>query len=255
MKRNLKINHFIKNNSSTILTVVGSIGVGITAIMAARDTAKAIKRLEKEHWSYEEGKHYYHKDIPMMRKIKTAGPCYIPTILSGVSTILCICGANKINRNIQKSLTSAYILLDQSLQEYKHSVKETCGEDGEIKAIGNLIDKKLEEPDKTEPDDVIFDFYSLQFFYSDIGIMPDIEKTINDIFQTKGYISLKEVHTLLGEETHGTDSLLGWSIGAGEVYGYNKIELDIRELKREDGSKYFVLDFMSPPSDDYMYYV
>lgn len=40
-------NTFLKRHSSTILTVMGAIGVGTTAVIAVKDTPKALKILDK----------------------------------------------------------------------------------------------------------------------------------------------------------------------------------------------------------------
>lgn len=254
MKKQFNINKFLKNNSPTLLTVIGSIGVGITAIMAAKDTVKAVKRLEKEHWYYENGKNYYVKNIPMKTRIKVAGPCYIPTIITAASTIFCICGANRLNKNVQKSLTSAYILLDQSYKEYRNSVKEVYGEDGELSIAQNIANKKAEETHPTEQDDdAFFDFYSLQFFNSDLSTVRAAEKTANEILHTQGYISLRDVYSLMGESSTKADDLSGWSIGAGRAYDYDSIKIDIQESFKNDGSKYYILDFVNGPTEDYLY--
>lgn len=252
MKKHLNINNFLKSNSPTILTVIGSIGVGITAIMAAKDTVKAVKRLEKEHWYYENGKNYYVKNIPMKTRMKVAGPCYIPTIISGVSTILCICGANHLNKNVQKSLTSAYILMDQSFKEYRNTVKETYGEDSDMNIVQNIVDKKAEETHPSEEDEVFFDFYSLQFFHSDLASVHEAEKIANEVLQTQGYISLRDVHSLMGENVTNTDDVLGWSKMAGKLYDYDSIQIDVQECFKEDGTKYYILDFVDGPTADYM---
>lgn len=247
MKINFK--NFLKNNSSTILTVLGSIGVGITAIMSARDTVKAVKRID-EYQLVELGCVASKKE-----KIKLAAPCYIPTIISGVSTILCICGANKINKNVQKSLAGAYILLDKSFKEYRNTVRDTYGEDGEMNVVKSISTKKVEEVSPVPATDeyVFFDFYSLQFFKSSIEKIYLAEKEANRILQTNGYVSLETVHSLIGEEVLSTDDLLGWSIGAGRVYGYDRIEFETTKMFKEDGSVYYIIDHLGEPSNDYMY--
>lgn len=245
MKKHLKFNDFFKHNSPTILTVVGCVGVGVTAVMAARDTVKAVKRI-----NYERG--YQLKEFNTKEKIKIAAPCYIPTVLSGLSTMLCICGANKLNKNMQKSLTSAYILLDQSYKEYKNSVKDVFGEEGETHVIENIVDKRIEKMDINEGD-IFFDFFSLQFFNSSLPRMYEAERAANEILQSHGYISLKTVYSLIGEDIIGTDDLLGWSLGAGKAYGYDRITLNTQEMTREDGSKYYVLDFGDAPTEDYLH--
>lgn len=249
MNKRLKVNNFIKNNSPTILTVIGSIGVSITAVMSARDTVKAIKRINKRET--ENSCSYGTKE-----KIKIAAPCYIPTALSAVSTILCICGANKLNKNMQKSLTSAYILLDQSYREYKKSVKEVYGKEGEEKVIECTANRKAEESTLTElnKDDVFFDNFSLQFFTSSLSAVREAEKQANEILHNQGYISLRMVYSLLGEDLLGTDNLLGWSLGAGRVYDYENIELEVTCIPREDGKVRYILDFVNSPTEDYLYF-
>lgn len=243
----LKISNFFKNNSSTILTVVGSIGVGVTAIMSARDTIKAHKRIQ-----YERG--YQNKEFNTKEKIKIAAPCYIPTVISGISTILCICGANKINKDIQKSLTGAYLLLDQSYKEYRKSVKEVHGEDGELNVVKNIVNKKAEESHITKEDDVdvFFDFFGLQFFYSRLSTVYEAEKAANELLRTYGYVSMKTVCALFGEDVVATDNLLGWSLAAGREYGYDSIELEVTRMPREDGSEFYIIDFVNRPTEDYL---
>lgn len=247
MKKHPKINNFFKNNSSTLLTIVGSIGVVVTAVMSARDTIKATKRI-----NYQRG--YQMKEFNTKEKIKIAAPCYIPTVLSGVSTILCISAANKLNKNMQKSLASAYILLDQSYKEYRKSVKEVFGEEGGRTVIENMADDKLEKtPVTKQPNtDIFFDYFSLQFFNSTLETVIAAEKAANEMLQSQGYVSLRTIYSLLGEPVLGSDNLLGWSIGAGELYGYENIEIETTLMKREDGTQYYVIDFNCEPTEDYL---
>lgn len=250
MKQN-NIDKFLKKNSSTILTIVGAVGVGITALMSARDTIKMTKRLERESESK-------HRPLYTKEKIKVAAPCYIPTIITGVSTILCICGANKLNKDVQKSLTSAYVLLDQSYKEYKNSVKEIYGAEGNTKVVSNIARKHIEELDTSEQHDgdLFFDFFNLHYFHSTLDNVIEAEKAANEMLQMYGYVSLQTLYSLIGEETshdmHGYDDSLGWSINAGQLYGYDRIKLDISKTTTTDGFEFYILDFADAPSDDYL---
>lgn len=250
MKNQLKINRFLKNNSPTILTVVGSIGVVVTAVMSARDTLKAKKRIDYE-------RDYQDKEFDAKEKIKIAAPCYVPTIISGVSTVLCIYGANKLSRNVQKSLTSAYMLLDQSYKEYRKSVKEVYGEDGEKEVVKNVSSRQAEKSNEIDLNstNTFFDFFSLQFFESDLQTILDAEKAANELLQKYGYVSLKTVYSLINEEILETDDLLGWSLSAGREYGYDHIEITVIQNTTEDGSKYNIIDFANGPTEDYLSYM
>lgn len=250
MKIKPKINNFFKNNSSTILTVIGSVGVVVTAVMSARDTVKAVKRI-----NYQRG--YQDKEFNTKEKIKIAAPCYIPTVLSGVSTILCVCSANKINKNMQKSLTSAYILLDQSYKEYRNSVKKVFGEEGQSDVVKVMSAEHIDEDNLPVQDgkDKFFDYFSLQIFESSLSRVLEAERAANEMLKGQGYVSLRTLYSLMGQPVLGTDNLLGWSIGAGEEYGYDKVEIETTLMKREDGSIYYILDLASEPTADYLYFL
>lgn len=247
------MNKFIKNNPSTILTVIGSIGVGVTAIMSARDTFRAIKRMD-----YDENGEYCKRS--KKEKIKLAAPCYIPTVLTGAATILCICGANKLNKNVQKSLTGAYMLLDRSYKEYRQSVRDVYGNDGELEVVKKVADKQTNLTDEIvineDEESVFFDFFNLRYFKSKLSTIRDVEQAANEILQKQGYISVRTLNGLLGEDVIDSwhaDELVGWSLAAGQVYGYNRIEFKIDKVAGKDGSEYYVLDYMDGPTEDYLH--
>lgn len=247
------MNKFVKNNSSTILTVVGSIGVGITAVMSARDTFRAIKRMD-----YDENGEYCKRS--KKEKIKLAAPCYIPTVLTGVATIACVCGANKLNKNAQKSLAGAYMLLDRSYKEYRQSVKDVYGDEGELEVVKNVANKKAEETGvelvNEDEEAVFFDFFNLKYFKSKLSVIREVEKAANEVMQKRGAISMRDVSLMIGEgiiDPCGADALLGWSINAGKVYGYDHIEFKIDKATDKDGGEYYVLDYMDGPTEDYRY--
>ena len=240
-----------KINSPTILTVVGSIGVGVTAVMAVRDTVKAMKRIEDESNSIFTPVGL----IPLTKKekFKIAAPCYIPTIISGVSTILCICGANKMNKDIQQALTGAYVMLDQSFKEYRNAVKKVYSEEGERKVASELANKEIKLIDENA-EDLFFDFYSLRFFNASLSIIREAEQKANEILKTQGCISLRTVYALINEDLVDPcvlDDSIGWSIAAGKMYGYDNIEIKVEQTMADDGQKYYIIDFMDGPTEDY----
>ena len=242
-----------KINSPTILTVVGSIGVGITAVMAARDTVKAMNKIEDEECR----KFTPVGLVPLTKKekFKIAAPCYIPTLISGVSTILCICGANKMNKDIQQALTGAYVLLDQSYKEYRNAVKEVYTEDGERKVAKELASRGIDSINE-DADDLFFDFYSLRFFDSKLSTIREAEEKANEILKSQGSISLRTVYSLIGEDLIdpcGLDDSLGWSVTAGKMYGYDRIEIKVEQAISKEGKEYYIIDFMDAPTEDYWY--
>lgn len=157
-------NTFLKRHSSTILTVMGAIGVGVTAVIAVKDTPKALQILE-------EAKQEKGEDLTVKEKIVTAGPVYIPAIAVGVSTIACIFGANTLNKRNQAALMSAYALLDQSYKDYKRKVSDIYGKDADKKIIEEVAKEELEPRDSIDDTDdsnvvTIFDSTTMRSFES-----------------------------------------------------------------------------------------
>lgn len=157
-------NTFLKRHSSTILTVMGAIGVGATTVIAVKDTPKALQILE-------EAKQEKGEDLTVKEKIVTAGPVYIPAIAVGVSTIACIFGANTLNKRNQAALMSAYALLDQSYKDYKRKVSDIYGKDADKKIIEEVAKEELEPRDSTDDTDdsnvvTIFDGTTMRSFES-----------------------------------------------------------------------------------------
>ena len=251
--KHTKINNFLKKNSPTILTIVSSVGVVITAVMSAKNTVRAMRDIKiaqdvNNLDSVEE------KPLTIKQKINIAAPCYVPTIITGAATILCIFSANKLNKNIQKSLTSAYVLLDKSYKEYKKSVKELYGDEGNANVIKNIADKRVDDSELTEQEDtdLFFDFFGLQFFKSKLSKVIEAEKAANEMLQMHGYFSLANWYSFVGADMNASDELLGWSLGAGKLYDYDRIKIDITKETNKDGNEYYIIDFIDSPTEDYL---
>jgi hypothetical protein len=157
-------NTFLKRHSSTILTTIGAIGVVATAVIAVKDTPKALRILDEAE--QEKG-----EELTVKEKIVTAGPVYIPAIAVGVSTIACIFGANTLNKRNQAALMSAYALLDQSYKDYKRKVSDIYGKDADKKIIEEVAKEELEPRDSIDDTDdsnvvTIFDGTTMRSFES-----------------------------------------------------------------------------------------
>ena len=102
---------FVKRNASTILTVLGSIGVVATTITAVKAIPKALQLIEKAR--QEKG-----EELTKWETVKITSPSYISTDGLCLVTMTCVIGAEILNRKRQASLLSACVLLDQSYKDY-----------------------------------------------------------------------------------------------------------------------------------------
>lgn len=236
---------FFKRNASTILTCVGGIGVVATAVVAVKDTPKAMQIIEKK--TEEKG-----EDLTTIEKIKVAGPVYIPAIAIGVSTLACIFGANALSKRSQASLVSAYALLDNSYKEYKKKVEELYGEGADARVKGEVVRDKYNETDVPREDEkqLFYDYFSERYFESTMEEVLKAEYELNRELHTKDYAYLNEFYDLLGLDHIQSGWDLGWSTGA-LLSHYWKTWIDFRheKVEMEDGMECYIITMTEPIVD------
>lgn len=236
---------FFKRNASTILTCVGGIGVVATAVVAAKDTPKAMQIIEKK--TEEKG-----EDLTTIEKIKVAGPVYIPAVVIGVSTLACIFGANTLNKRTQASLMSAYALLNSSYNEYKNKVEELYGEGADARVKGEVARDKYNADDISRDDEklLFYDYFSERYFESTMEEVMQAEYEINRELHTKDYAYVNEFYDLLGLDHIDPGWTLGWSLGASLSH-YWKTWIDFRheKVEMEDGMECYIITMTEPIVD------
>ena len=243
----------LKRNSSTFLSVIAIFGVAATAVIAAKETPKAIKLLEnaeKEH----------NGAMNIKDKIVIIAPTYAPALISGVLTAVCIFGANVLNKRQQALITSAYALLNNNYKKYISKLKELYGEDAHEnittaiaveKAKGISIyatslvigDETLGFDDIDEEYHVFYDGYSDRYFESTINKVLQAEYHLNRNFAIGGDVTLNDFYVFLGiDKTEGGDSI-GWSC----LCGYCWIDFNNYCSSLDDGTKCYVISPVFSP--------
>ena len=241
---------YLKNNSASILSGIGAIGVVATAVMAVKATPKALILLD-------EAKEEKKDELTKFETIRIAGPVYIPSILMGASTIACILGANVLNKQKQAALTSAYMLLENSYKDYRTKVKELYGEEAD-KKIREEMAKDYYEIEYSEPDEEKQLFYepiSQRYFESTVEEVQRAEYQLNRKFILQDYANLNDFYKLLGLKETDEGEILGWSTYAGyEKYGYSWVDFTHERIELEDGMECIAIDYPFEPSLDFMEY-
>lgn len=129
----------ISRKSPLILTCVG-IGLGVTStIMAVKATPEANDIYTK----------IKNSDLPENEKrkevIKNVVPLYLPSALAGGLSIASIIGGYKINTNRLAELTTAYLLANNSLQDYKKTIIEKYGKEADEEIENDIAKERLEK--------------------------------------------------------------------------------------------------------------
>lgn len=234
----------LQNHSPTILTCIGAFGVIATAALAVKATSKALKAMKAAE--NEKG-----EKLTKFEVVNVAGPSFIPTVVVGVSTIVCVFGANVLNKRQQVSLASAYALLEESFKEYRKSANKVFGEDADSKIIAEMANDRyissdgwhIYNPDHDKDSEklLFYDFYSQRYFNATYGQVINAQYHINRNLQLRGDASINEFYDFLGiDAVQGGDNV-GWVMDDVMQGGYMWLDFDNRFTTIEGGMECYII--------------
>lgn len=237
---------YLKRSSPTILSCVAVIGAVTASVMAVKATPKAMKILEAAE--KDKGEELTKREV-----VIKAAPVYIPSIGIGLASVMCIFGANVLNKRQQAALAGAYALMENSYKEYRNKVKELFGKD-----CGSAVAK-----DRYESGDIDLSFGDgKELFYEEISgeffertrdEIVSAEYHFNRNFILRGYATLNEFYEFLGLPKTEAGDMLGWSLDAGSAfYGYSWVDFEHTPATMEDGLTAIIISMPFPPTADYL---
>lgn len=242
---------FLNRNASTILTVIGGAGVVATAVLAVRETPKAMRNVQEA--TEEKG-----EELTTFEVIKAAGPAYIPAVIAGTATLACIFGANVLNKRQQAALMSAYALLDTNFKNYQKKAEELYGEGAGIRIREELAKDEYEETDirVEEGKELFYDMYSNRYFQSTLYDVQQAEYRLNRNLITRDYAYLNEFYEELGIEPVIAGYSLGWTRGANlDAYWQEWIDFDHEKVTMDDGLECHIIKMQCEPIPDFEDYI
>lgn len=250
---------FVKRHGSTILTCIGGVGVIATTVTAVKATPKALQLIEEAE--KEKG-----EELSKWEIVKTTGKTYAPTVLLGVGTLVCIFGANVMNKRNQAALASAYALLDNSYKQYKEKLIELYGEETHDNIVKSIMIEEAREVGITAEclgglscltdedacgDPVLFyDEWNNRYFESTIEQVIVAEYHINRNLVLRGYVVLNEFYDFLGLDPAENGCELGWTV-ADEFYW---IDFNHKKVELDDGLECYIIEALWGPSIDWKEY-
>ena len=241
---------FLKRNSATILTCVGGVGVVATAVLAVKATPKALQVIEQAKEEKGEG-------LTKLEIVKTAGPSYIPAIITGAATLTCIFGANVLNKRQQAAVMSAYALLDRSYKEYRNKVGELYGEEVDTHIKQKIAEDNYKEADVSVASDkkLFYDMFSERYFESTKEDVLAAQYEINKKISLWGGASVNDFYELLDIPTIESGDALGWSSGSLMDTAWTSwLDFDHTEMTMDDGLECTIIQMFVEPMIDYVYY-
>jgi len=217
--------------SPTILTWLSVIGVPATVGFAIRGTAQAtsvlimeeIERGEKILISKGKEPEIIHSPLTKKESFKLVWRYYIPTVISGITTVACIVGSNHINLKRNAAIATAFTLTDAALREYQSKVVELMGEKKDQKIRDEIAQDKLNNDPIDESrviitgrgDSLFYDSLSGRYFRSNIESIRKIQNDFNAELLVEMYKTLNEFYDLVGLEETEMGKDVGWNTDNG----------------------------------------
>ena len=239
---------FLEKNSTKILTVLGATGVVVTSVLAVRATPKAIALLEDKKRELDVDK------LKSIDIIKTVWKPYIPAIISGCSTIICIFGIEYLSSKRQASLMSAYALLDNAYKEYQNGVKETYGDDADINVKHEIVRTKYNEYTREYEDLLLFfDFNSMRYFEATMDEVMRAECMFLESLHNKKYAFLNEYYDYLGIPYTSYGYQVGWfDVENNDPYNCRELEFEYEKILIKDDIECYIITTSTPPAYDFI---
>ena len=226
MKLDPKIGRSLKKASPTILTCIGAVGVVATAVLAVKATPKADSLIKADSRRNHDGDPYA---ATKLEAVKSCWKCYIPAAATGTATIMCIFGANALNKKQQASLASAYALVSRSYTDYKRKLKELYGKEAHDKIMESLAVEKSDPPaviegglfrtnstefkDAEETMYLFYDRAGERYFQATIGQVLQAEYHLNrNMVLGMGFMTLNMFYDFLGIERIPEGDTVGWML-------------------------------------------
>jgi len=238
--------YFITKNSPAILTGVAVAGVATTAILAGRGAFKAGQDVLIQEQERDE------KLLPK-EVFQLTWRNYVTAAAVGVTTILCVIGAQKISSRRTAALAGLYSLSEKAFEEYREKVVEELGKNKDRKILDAVAQDDIR---KNPPEDsqIIFvdngvnlirEQYTGRYFHSSVE---KIRKAVNDlnaeIINGMGGASLNDFYNLIGLAHIDMGDYEGWSTD-------NLLEIGIGAAVTENDTPCIVLHYNHKPKRNY----
>ena len=229
MKLNKLLQETVKaaqKHSPELLAAFGVINIVLAVGNAIRDTTKAMPKV------YEIAESNENNEITFVELIKTAAPCYIPTITHTALAIGSVAMGAKISCTQKNMLATSLAASKIISSEYSKNVKALAPDvdrDAKINAANNSINQH----EYREGDIIFIDDFTGKRFTATMSDVNNAEYEMNRLMQYKGLVSLNDFYKLIGldVEPNSSDAAFGWCRSAEPFYGYKWIEFRHRFMR------------------------
>lgn len=241
--------------SPEILMGIGIAGMVTSTVLAVKATPKALMLMEMKKEELEV------ETLTPVETVKTTWKCYLPTVITGATSIACLVGSHSVNSRRNAALATAYKLSETAFAKYRESTLETVGEKKEKSVRDKISEKQIKETpvNKTEVfmtgkgQTLFFEPLSSRYFYSDLEKIKRAENKLNKEIICDAFDAGRTVNDFydeIGIPTTSTGDNLGWKIGyLIDIYPSAQMA---EEGTEHEGEPCIVLNYTNPPKYEFL---
>jgi hypothetical protein len=248
-----KLKFLAVENAPTLLTGVGVVGTVSTAVLTGRSTVRAVRKvetksLEKQMENLEEADSTtpipLDSDWQLSKKdvFKLCWPLYIPPTICGITTIMAIVTANRIDARKIAALTAAAGISERAFQEYKDKVVEKLGPNQDRKIRDEVAQDQITK--EGGPRELVIvnegkvlckDMMSGRYFECTNEDLKRAENWVNHELLHHNDCSLSEFYGQIGMDATSYSDSVGWNAA-------NSVELQITTAMTPDNRPCLAVD-------------
>src|SRR5580765_5183693 len=231
----------LKSNSPEILTALGVAGVVTTSDLSGKASYKAAKMIREQERTENPIKDPKER---LKKRTKLVWKLYIPTAVSGGTTIVCIIWASKASNHRTAAAVSAYAVTQQAFSEYREKVIEQLNENKERK----IRDERAQDIVSNNPSgsrEVIItgkgqnlccELLTRRYFRSDMETLRKAQNDTNAMIVNNYYVTLSEFYDFIDLPYTSVSSKIGWDSD-------KLMELIFTTTLSEDGEPCLAFDY------------
>lgn len=232
----------VRKHAPTILSVSACFGLGLTVIFTAKATPKAIEILNERDQKLKELEESVDAktDVKEVKKERikvhatTAiemAPVVAPAVTSGLFTVGCIVGADRINVNRLAAVSAGYDILKDSFNRYKKANEADVGEKKAKEIEMEAAKTRINDPTLSEEymistgfgNLIYLDAISGRYFRSSKSAIERAVNIVNNGVNNFMFVSLNEFYANLGLPGISIGDEFGWNdVPLSVVYGYTE---------------------------------
>jgi hypothetical protein len=203
-----------------------------------------------EHYRRQESQEV--RPFATREKVELVWTHYIPAAVTGVATVACIVGANRIGNKRAAAMAAAYTIVERNFSEYRDKVVERTSKLKEQKIHDEIAqDNVTRHPPNdreviiTDTGDVLCcDAFTRRYFVSSMEKLKKGQNDLNYQLLNDSYASLSDFYNLIGLPTTSYSDEVGWKAD-------KLLELEFSTTMTDDQRPCISMDFNTVPVRDY----